>query len=64
MSETTGEQSGRSQADLLEKQIKKIEESGDLDNKMLPFLRTQMNYLRRGERQRAGLEKPWPNPCG
>ena len=52
----------RSQSDYLEEQIAK-EEQEKPDSPLLPFLRTQMNYLRRAERQRAGLERPWPNPC-
>lgn len=52
-----------SQADLLDEQIKRLEVENP-DSPMLDFMRTQRNSIRRQERQKAGLERPWPNPCG
>jgi hypothetical protein len=48
------------QADFLDERIAHLEKERP-DPPMLPFMRTQTNFIRR--RQKAGLEKPWPNPC-
>lgn len=51
------------QADLLDKQIKELEVENP-DSPTLAFMKTQRDYLRRVERQFAGLERERPNPCG
>lgn len=51
------------QADYLDEEIKRLEAENP-DSKMLGFLRTQRNYLRRIQRQFSGEERERPNPCG
>ena len=62
MTEDSGKPRTVKQSDHLEESIARLEKDNPT-SPTLPHLRTQMNYLRRVERQIAGLEKPWPNPC-
>lgn len=62
MSENIDKPKGRSQAELLDERIEAMK-AGSPDSPMLIHLITQRNSIRRQERQKAGLERPWPNPC-
>ncbi len=62
MREDIGKPKDRSQADLLEERIARLEKRNP--QALILFLhRTQLDSLRRQERQRAGLERPWPDLC-
>ena len=55
------EPKARTQVDLLEERIAHLEQRNPRAL-ILSLHRTQLDNLRRQERQAAGLERPWPNP--